>query len=278
MQKHIVFDIKISEQWADALQIELSDFGFDAFLSHETGFQTSVPLERYEDAATWAVLNRYKTYDADLNITQEEVAEENWNKKWESNFEPIRIDKQCLVRADFHPTEIGFDYEILITPKMAFGTGHHQTTKLVLKYLLDNPPKDKTVLDAGCGTAILGILAKKMGAKSVFAYDIEEISAESSRENAEQNQVAIDVACGTIRSLAITGHYDLILANINRNVLLDEMEAYCSLMHKASTLVLSGFYAKDVDVLMEKANSLQLNKVKIEQDGDWTCLVLSLLS
>jgi ribosomal protein L11 methyltransferase len=216
-----------------------------------------------------------------LTYSIEKEAKQNWNKKWEENFQPIRleynegdtIEKKCIIRADFHEVESDFEHEIIVTPKMSFGTGHHQTTRLMLGHQFEMNHKDKVVLDAGSGTGILAIMAAKLGAKEVCACDVEDWSVENSLENADRNNLKIDSKHGTVKVFQ-GKKFDILLANINKNVLLAEMPLYDELLDETGTLVLSGFHHVDIKDLQKRAEEFGWFIQKQTEETPWCSLRL----
>lgn len=208
--------------------------------------------------------------------TVENLPEENWNIQWESHFSPISVNDFCCVRADFHPSVTGFKHELVITPRMAFGTGHHETTYMMMEAMENIPFKDTFVFDFGCGTGILAILAVKLGAKKVIALDIEEPAVENAIDNAKLNGVGdyVDVFAGDLKAVSLSGQ-DVILANINRNVILDELPTLKNQLSPFGLLLISGILWSDWDLIMDKALSQGLNLVSKNQKGDWMMGVFS---
>ncbi len=203
----------------------------------------------------------------------DKLVEQNWNAAWEQSYEPVIINNSLIIRAPFHQTREQFTIELIIQPKMSFGTGHHPTTRLIALYLLTMNLKDKTVIDAGCGTGILSILAEKLGSSAVYAFDIDPICVENTKENSSLNNCnSISVYEGTIHTLTFPA-VDVIIANINRNVLLDEIPVYAEHLVKEGIMILSGFVQADVDLLVNKAFSQNLSLVDIKNDGEWYCLI-----
>lgn len=256
----------IQEWQKDLLIAELGEVGFDTFEDTESGFSAYIPSANLDiQALETVLLANVEGYTLDYKVN--DIKEENWNALWESNFNPIIVDDQCYVRATFHEPRAEFPYEIVIDPKMSFGTGHHQTTSMMLSFVLENDFESKEVLDMGCGTGILAILASKRGAKSVAAVDYDSICVDSVIENTALNQVTnIEARLGS-KEVIEGGHFDTILANINRNILLDQLDTYASVIKSGGELYLSGFYeVEDLDILQEKCASLnfvyQNHKVK----------------
>lgn len=248
----------IQEWQKDLLISELGDIGFDTFEDNEKGFAAYIPSSNLDvQALETMLLEQVSDYQLDYEI--QEVEEQNWNKLWESNFNPILVDDLCYVRATFHEGRPDYKYEIVIDPKMSFGTGHHQTTSMMLSFILANDFADKRVLDMGCGTGILAILAAKRGAVSLLAVDYDPICVESVEENKVLNGIHnLESRLGSKEAIA-RGTFDVILANINRNILLDQLDVYESVLVKGGDLYLSGFYEEeDLEILTSKCHSLGL--------------------
>ncbi len=292
----IVIRIKTVENIAEIVYYQLAELGFDAIMEEESPYienaivdtskesiwTTSVSEENYNEKEVKEILDNYKAQNL-LTYFVEKEEKQNWNKKWEENFQPIRLeydnlkggkDKKCIIRADFHEAESDFEYEIIVTPKMSFGTGHHQTTRLMLGHQFEINHIHKTVLDAGSGTGILAIMAAKLGAKEVFACDVEDWSVENSLENAERNNLKIDSRHGTAKVFA-GQKFDILLANINKNVLLDEMPLYNELLNKTGTLVLSGFHTIDIKDIEKRALEFGWNIEKQTEETPWCSLRLT---
>lgn len=247
------------EEWQRDLFInDLAALGFDTFEDTATGFKAYIASASLDVTAIEnLLLSLTENFKVSYNI--QEINPTNWNAVWESNFEPIVIDKRCYVRATFHEPKPDFEYEIIIDPKMAFGTGHHQTTSLMMEYLLACDVSGQNVLDMGCGTGILAILAAKIGATHVVAIDYDPVCYDSVKENIELNQVSsVKALCGSKEVIPIEP-YDLILANINRNILLGQLADYSMVLKPHGQLFLSGFYeGEDLKQLTEAARKLGL--------------------
>ncbi len=244
------FEVSPREPGTEILLAELAELPFESFEETETGLKAYI---RKTDWDKDLLENISLLKGSEFRITTElqEIQPENWNEKWETHFEPIEIDGRCRVRAPFHPKkEVAFD--ILIEPKMSFGTGHHETTHMMLEFLLDLELEGKTVLDMGCGTAVLAILAAMKGALEIDAIDIDPWSYENARENAVRNgQDRIRVYQGD-SSVIPQKKYDLILANINRNVLIGDIPVYSGHLKAGGTLLLSGFYESDLELIRDR--------------------------
>lgn len=253
----VTFTSSTMEEWQkDLLIAELANLGFDTFEDQDQGFVAYIPDSNLDIQALETVLLT-EAVGYDVSYSVQELENKNWNQEWESNFSPIVVDDQCYVRATFHEDKPSYPYQIIIDPKMSFGTGHHQTTSMMLSFILENEFQGKEVLDMGCGTGILAILASKKGANNILAVDFDPICVESVFENKLLNGVEnIEAKLGS--KDAIEGkHFDIILANINRNILLDQFETYSSDLSNTGELYISGFYdGEDLTILTEKAESL----------------------
>lgn len=246
--------VRCDGSFCEILQAELAELGFEAFAEEERGFAAYVAIKDYNKAATDHLLKQYMM-DAALEWEVKELEKVNWNEEWEKNYEAIQIGNECLVRANFHPPRPDIPYEIVITPKMSFGTGHHDTTRLMLQQQLQLDHQGLRVLDVGCGTGILAIMAHKRGAAEIWACDIDEWSVENSQENCFLNKCPeIQVRLGTLAASGIGGQFDIVLANINKNVLIDEMDLYAEYVLPNGHLLLSGFYEQDIDDLLQAAS------------------------
>lgn len=260
-----------SEDITDLLADALSEVGFDSFVADDSGLEAYIRRDIYDAIATQEILN-----DFDMPVefeTSETIVEgKDWNEEWEKNyFKPIRIADKCLVRSSFHPSE-KVDYEIIIDPRMAFGTGHHATTSQMISYLLDYPSEQKTVIDMGTGTGILAILASKMGGFPVFGIEIDPDAAINARENCELNGVSPDILTGDSSQLAPLPQADILLANINRNVILADLSRYASKIKPGGMAFFSGFYNEDIP-LVEKAASLHgLTLCETRLQDNWAAL------
>lgn len=264
-------DIQASPDISEILQVELADIGYEAFLENDHGFETSIPADQYQVQALSDVLTKYGlTVEGAAKV--EEVEKQNWNKLWESNFHPIEVDGKCYVRAHFHEPKPEYNYELVITPKMSFGTGHHATTTQMIRQQLNIDHTGKRVFDIGCGTGILGIMAAKLGATEIDACDIEDWSVENTLENAAVNQVSILAYHGTAKDRP-PQDYDIILANINRNILLAELPIYSKLLAPTGHLLMSGFHAEDLPLINQQAEDVGLKLQTQSQEGEWCCVV-----
>ena len=248
----IIFSCKGGEDWhQDVLMHDLSGMGFDTFESRDSGFAAYIASEQLDlQALESLMIQQPLGFEVTYQVC--EILPQNWNEVWERNFEPVVISDQCYVRATFHSPQPTYPYEIIIDPKMAFGTGHHQTTSLIMCYMLANEFEGKVVLDMGCGTGILAILAAKLGASEVLAIDNDPVCVASVEENKILNDVAhIATKCGSVDLIA-NQRFDTILANINRNILLGQLDSYAQSLMPGGVLLMSGFYnGSDLEALKD---------------------------
>lgn len=269
-------EIKVScdAPFRDILIAEMDELHFDSFVETEVGFDAYAGEVLFSHPGLEQCFNRYRK-QTEIGYELKKIPRVNWNEAWEKNYEPIRVSDRIYVRATFHKPRPDFEYEIIINPKMSFGTGHHETTQQLLAMQPEIDHRQKTVLDVGSGTGILAIMAAKLGATSVAATDLDDWCIENVKENFKLNQVKPDwVKQGAIRTLNLTETYDIVLANINKNVLLDELEAYAALTKRGGYLFLSGFYARDEADLIEKAKPLGFDKLKSTEKRNWMALLL----
>jgi ribosomal protein L11 methyltransferase len=265
--------LKVNADFADILIAELGELGFDAFVETEEGFSAYIDEDKFSQARLEETINRY-TDLTQLSYTSQTIARQNWNEEWERNFEPLFIDEQVSVRASFHQKPEAAKYDIVINPKMSFGTGHHETTTLMIENQLTLNHQGKRVLDMGCGTGILAIMAGELGATEIVAVEIEDWTVENARENAGINNYSqIDVRLGGVETIAGDKPYDIILANINRNVLLEDMPAYVEVLKKEGTLLLSGFYTEDLPAIQEKASEQKLTYISHRVKNNWVSAI-----
>lgn len=261
-------------EFLEVLMAEVGEAGFDSFLETDDGFEAYVEMERFDPVYLEEIMDKYRELTI-VDFSLDKIEKQNWNEEWEKSYQPIIVDNRCLIRADFHKIERKFVYELIITPKMSFGTGHHQTTYLMVKNQMDIDHLGKRVMDAGCGTAILSVMASKLGAREVEAFDIDEWSITNSKENIEVNQCDnIRHQQGKLDELSFAGKFDIILANINKNVLLGEMEQYSSYLSLGGELLISGFYEDDIEDLLQEASRHSLSELRRDKKENWAALLL----
>jgi len=266
---YIEYDFKIAplQPATDILIAELGEAGFESFVEHETGLLAYVLKSEGNEGLP---KNLFILQNSEFKISwaTQEIAQRNWNAEWEKNFHPITVGDKCMVRAPFHKGN-GAPYDLVIEPKMSFGTGHHETTRMMLEHILNEDFENKSVLDMGCGTGVLAILAEMRGAKSLDAIDIDERCFLNSKENMERNRCnKIEVYQGN-SSLLKGKKYDVILANINRNTLLKDISVYSKCLNSGGTLILSGFYRQDLDVISLKCEEYGLKFAKKLEKNNW---------
>ncbi|KAA5543365.1 50S ribosomal protein L11 methyltransferase [Adhaeribacter rhizoryzae] len=258
----------------DILTAELSQYGYDTFMETDEGLCAYITEDIFSETDLQEVLNKYREAAGEIKYTIEKIEKKNWNEEWEKNFEPLLIADICSVRASFHPKPEGVAYDIVINPKMSFGTGHHETTTLMIENQLTVDHAGKRVLDMGCGTGILAILACKLGGTEILAVDIEDWTVENARENADFNDcAAIEVRLGDAAVIEQEQPFNIILANINRNVLLVDLPVYNRILAAGGTLIMSGFYTEDLDQIKEKAASVGLNFTSNRIKNNWVSVV-----
>jgi len=266
--------VQTPEELTDIITAELSQVGYDTFMETENGLCAYITEDIFSETELQAVLQKYQQV-ADLPYSTDKIPQQNWNEEWEKNFEPLLISGICSVRASFHPQPENVTYDIVINPKMSFGTGHHETTTLMIQNQLDMDHKGKRVLDMGCGTGILAILAGKLGAREVVAVDIEDWTVENARENAALNNTPVEVRLGDIEVVRQDQPYNIILANINRNVLLADIPVYALLLKPGATLIMSGFYIEDLDAILDVAQANNLVYKSVREKNNWISVVMT---
>jgi ribosomal protein L11 methyltransferase len=264
------FTVEPKELGSEILIAELSEKAFESFIETDNG------ISAYIQKDLWSkdILEDIQILDSHefiITHTVEEIDQVNWNEEWEKNFEAIDVDGKCHVRAPFHPkTDVEFD--IIIEPKMSFGTGHHETTHMMIQHLVDMNVEGMKTLDMGCGTAILAILAEMKGAKPIDAIDIDNWCYLNSIENAQRNNCKEITVYEGDASLLQNDKYDLIIANINRNILLNDMEVYVNCLNAGGTILLSGFYNEDIPFIDASCTAKGLTFVKKIERNNWVSL------
>lgn len=258
----------------DVLMAVLADAGFDSFTDNEGGITGYIPQELFDKKLLDDTLDNFPIIHTVITYTWHEAEDKNWNEEWEKNyFQPIVIDDKCVVHSTFHQNIPQVEYDILINPQMSFGTGHHETTSLIISELLNMELENKSVLDMGCGTSILAILARMRGAKPITAIDIDTWCVENSKENIALNNLTdITVELGNAGLIKERGPFNIIIANINRNILLNDMPHYVESLSPGGELYMSGFYVEDVPVIREKAESLGLTFQYYKEKNNWAAV------
>jgi ribosomal protein L11 methyltransferase len=266
------FKIKPLQPWNEILMAELIEIGFDSFTEEYDGILGYIQKDIFKEEE---LKNIYllQNDEVEISYTYEEMPNINWNEEWEKNFSPINVEDKVLIRAEFHDSDPNM-HEIVIQPKMSFGTGHHPTTHLMIQQMLNMDLENKKVLDMGCGTSVLAIFAKQKGAGRTVAIDIDEWSVENSKENAVRNNVELDIELGTADNLG-KEKFEIILANINRNILISDIPTYISVLEDGGKLLLSGLCFFDVDDILEVCTEQNLKLEKKIQREEWVSLLLS---
>lgn len=273
--QYLEFKIHCAEPFREILIAELAEIGFDSFLETDQGIDAYIEEGQFERNSYQEVIDKYQD-SAQISVEEGLMDKVNWNEEWEKHYDPIMVDDKVYVRASFHEPKPEFEYEILINPKMSFGTGHHATTYLMISHQLEVDHLEKRVLDIGAGTGILAIMAHKLGAKQVEAFDIDEWCVDNGNENFDLNGMQeVRMGKGTVREVNPQGEFDIVLANINKNVLLDEMEVYSKLVTNGGKLFLSGFYEYDIIDIEAKANQHGLGKIGQKSKDNWAALLLT---
>ena len=285
--KYLVAKFKIATS-EDLLQVckdlladSAAEAGFESFEETQEGLEAYVQKELFDKDALDASIADFPIEGTDISYTIEDAEDKDWNEEWEEQgFDPICVDDQVLIydakHPELHPTTSPDHIEIGIEAKLAFGTGNHETTRMIVSTLLNMTLYKMRVLDCGCGTGILGLVASKLGASEVVGYDIDEWSVENAKHNAQLNGVDnLEVYFGNASVINhISGVFDVVLANINRNILLEDMKSFRGVLNEGGYMILSGFYEEDIPVLLEKAKEFGLYESGRRTDNNWACLVL----
>lgn len=258
----------------DILAAELGEIDFESFTEIPGGIQAYIPEKLFNEECLSDKLRKFPLESVEINYKKELIIGKDWNEEWEKNyFKPIRIEDKCIIQASFHEPEKGFDYRIIIDPKMAFGTGNHETTYLMISEMLQLDLSGKSLLDMGCGTAVLAILAKLKGANRVTAIDIDEWAYENAIENIHLNQAEeIEVALGGAELIQNYASFDIIFANINRNILLNDIQYYAAKLKQGGLLFLSGFYKNDMPAIKEECNRQKLSMISYTAKNNWVAV------
>ncbi len=275
MQDYIALRIDAvpcSEDITDLLAAFLCDEGFESFKPDDCGLTAYVRTDLYDEGAVKKILEEFPI-DTDFTFSSETVKGEDWNEEWEKHyFQPIVVDDKCVVHSSFHKDVPSAEYDIVIDPKMAFGTGHHSTTSNMMRHILSSDMEGKSVIDMGTGTGILAILCKMKGADNVTGIEIDPFAWENAVENAALNNVKVNMLCGDAGLLAGLDQADYFLANINRNVITSDIESYVSCLKQGGIMLLSGFYRSDIPIVEKAANEYGLFLESEKEDNDWVAL------
>ena len=264
-------EVKDLNPLVDLMKQELADLGFESFVDFKNGFSAYISsLDFSKDKVSLFLQNHN---DLIFAHTSKEHPRENWNEKWESSFDPVIVSSTCVIRASFHE-EFDYDYEIIIDPEMSFGTGHHETTRLMSSYLLENPPQNKKVLDFGSGTGVLSILSEKLKASSISSVEIDQLAVSNAIKNGRIND------CNKIKFIHGSGDsipnmaYDLILANINKNTIMSQWDYLLRVSNRKTSIVLSGFYEQDLSDLIQFSSKSGLIPLYSNLENNWAILIL----
>jgi len=272
--KKVIFNIRpMSEDISDALEGILGEIGFNSFEKTEMGINAYIKTEEYNESILIDndMLNLLKS-NFKISWEIEEIKDKNWNEKWENTFKSINIDNKIIIRTPFHNELTKPEYDIIIEPKMSFGTGSHPTTELMLVSILSYKDKIRgsRILDMGCGTGVLSIMASKCGALKITGIDIDEWAYNNAITNIKHNNISnITLRIGDAKLLENEEPFDFIFANINRNILLEDMSRYVALLKTQGLLIISGFYLEDLHLLKEKAKKLNLIFIDYSEKRNW---------
>lgn len=271
----VKFAVTPNEEMAtDVLAALLAEIGFESFVPEDEGMSAYVPQALYNEENIANVVAEFPIEGFEITYDCQFIEGEDWNAQWEKNyFQPIVLGEDCVIHSTFHTDVPKARYDILIDPKMAFGTGYHQTTCHMLRAILASDMSGKSVLDMGCGTALLAILARKHGAEKVVAIDIDEFAYENAKENVALNGTPdIEVRLGGADAIKESDCFDYVIANINRNILLMDMVNYVRCMHTGSQIFISGFYTEDMEVLKEEAARHGLRYLDYAENDNWAMM------
>jgi ribosomal protein L11 methyltransferase len=251
---------------------KMTRIGFDGFVEGDHFFQAYIKDNRYSGEAVNSLIDELSAIGIRFRYHYHQLEDQNWNKSWESKFKPVLIEDQVLIRAPFHDDNQDLPCTLIIEPKMSFGTGHHYTTRMMVREMLHQPMNGKRVLDMGCGTGVLAILASKRGASMVVGIDNDQWAYENALENMERNETsAVEIRLGEVDVMG-QEKFDLILANITRNVLVKDMSAYEQHLSREGTLIVSGFLAEDVQLVLNAGYQCGMNHLNTLEDNNWICL------
>ncbi len=262
-----------SQQNAEIITALLAELGFDSFSDTENGLLAYIPKKQLNRSDLESVISNL-TLGCDISYNLNQVKEQNWNKEWESNFSPISIENLCYIRAPFHKSETGYKLEVTIEPKMSFGTGHHQTTWLMAREIFSLDIKNKRVLDMGCGTGILAIIAEKLGASEVTAIDNDDWAFRNAEENVAMNNCSkITTILGDAAQIN-QAKFDVVLANINLNILLSDFETYFNSVTDGGKILMSGILTNDIETLKAHVNRFRCKLISEKKKNDWALIAI----
>tara|TARA_B100002052_G_scaffold109035_1_gene100506 strand:+ start:16094 stop:16927 length:834 start_codon:yes stop_codon:yes gene_type:complete len=273
--QYFELDIRLKEVslFADILVAKLNEIEFESYIEDENGLKAYIQTKRLNNGAVKDIMSEVSE-QTELSYRINKVKEENWNLKWESNYNPVFVNKSCVIRAQFHNSFPEIKHEIIITPKMSFGTGHHETTLLMMNEMFSLDFKNKSVLDMGSGTGVLAILASKLGARKLIGIDNDHWSFNNAKENSKLNNISnVHFILGNVNSIK-NSKFDIILANINRNVILNDIEIYVNAMNVSADIFLSGFLEEDISLVLNKSNELGLKLIVSKNKNKWQMLHL----
>ena len=270
----IDFRLTPIDPWREVVIAQMGSLGFESFVNTPLGFKAYIPKNEFQEKE-FSQIDVFDFQELEIEWDTKIIPPENWNRQWEENFSPIRVGERCVVRADFHPPEKA-EYELVITPKMSFGTGHHETTQMMISYLLDLNCNNKTVLDMGTGTGVLAILAEKRGAKTVLAVDNDPWCVENTLENLEMNHCQ-KISAQLSSTVPKKKKYDMVLANINRNVLLKQIADYAQVLAPEGDLLMSGFYVEDLGIIQNACETEGFRFIRNLDVNNWLAAHFTLL-
>lgn len=275
--------LSLNQKWeeenfwiADVFKDSLISLGFDSFVDTESGFEAYCSEEKYSFEKVKEVAEESLGFVDNLEISylEEKIEQKDWNAEWEKDYPSVVFGDFCVVRPEFNPKQEGLKYDIIINPKMSFGTAHHQTTSLIINFISQEDIAGKRIMDMGCGTGVFAILSMKMGAEYAKAIDIDIWAAENAKENAKKNSVSVDVLLGDASLLSENEKFDIFFANINRNILLADMQTYSNSIQEGGVLFLSGFYTQDVAILEAECKEFGLELTDVETKDNWAAMRL----
>jgi ribosomal protein L11 methyltransferase len=272
MSIYKVFQINCNPELAEFLIAELAEIGFEGFLENDHGFEAYLEEVTFDETLFNDIIFKYSVDKS--QVTASNIAQQNWNALWESSFEPVIVSNKLMIKAPFHNIIEKYEYEIIIQPKTSFGTGHHETTQSIMELMLKMDFNNKIVFDYGCGTGVLAILASQLGATNIFANDIDDWAFENVGENAAYNKITnIDYQKGDL-SIVPNEEYDIILANINKNILLKSFEQLSKHVKPNGIVLISGFYETDLPDLLNCCQAFGLNLQQKVVTNGWCAAVL----